>query len=372
MYSTDQFRIFSGGPADRILSRPRRLLQEGRLEEAEAAYRTALELQPDLRATWTECFALLRHAGRHGEALAFADRAAEQFGDDALPAVLRGAALVELGRFREGLEMLDEAARKDPDSGLVWHEAGYAAWRLGELSRALMALDRAFALEPHGGTLHLRGLVLRQAGRYLAAEVAFEGASQAAEFPPQRERAEREIQVTRRYAAFPGSRPETLPPMRRWFAETGSVPLTGHLGEPATDEVLAAGVAALSGDLGWRFSVLVALDAWPGWYDLAKTLGVPVSDSYPQDPTAVPIVAARHPAVVREWERQAVQPRERGRGLSLALHHPPQLTPADLTGHLIGPAPRGLDPAFAVEAAQHPEGLLRDRALTNVRQSAAG
>ncbi len=373
MYSTNQFRIFSGGPADRILSRPRRLLQEGRIEEAEASYRTALELQPDLRATWTECFALIRHAGRHAEALAFAERAAGQFGgDDALATTLRGAALVELGRFREGLECLDEAARKDPDSGLVWHEAGYAAWRLGELSRALMALDRAFALEPHGGTLHLRGLVLRQAGRYLAAEVAFEGAAQAAEFPPQRERAEGEIRITRRYAAFPGSRPETLPPMRRWFAETGSVPLTGHAGESATDATLAAGVTSLSGDLGWQFTVLVALDAWPGWYDLAKDLGIPVSDGYPQDPTAVPIVAARHPAAVRDWERHAVQPRERGRGLSLALHQPPEFTPADLTGHLIGPIPHGLDPAFAVEAAQHPEGLLRDRALTNVRHSAVG
>ncbi len=101
---------------------------------------------------------------------------------------------------------------------MVWHEAGYAAWRLGELSRALMALDRAFALEPHSGTLHLRGKVLRQAGRYLAAEVAFEGAAQAAEFVIQREAAEREIAITRRYAAFPGTKPETLstaPPLVR-------------------------------------------------------------------------------------------------------------------------------------------------------------
>src|SRR5262245_27509663 len=186
MHSTDQFRVFSGAPVDRLLSRPRRLLQESRMEEAEAAYQALLATHADLKQTWVEYFALLRHAQRHDEALALSERAAAQFGDDALPSALKGAALVELGRYREGLTALDEAARLDPDLGLVWHEAGYAAFRIGELSRALMALDRAFALEPHGGTLHLRGQVLRQAGRYLAAEVAFEGAAQAAEFPAQR------------------------------------------------------------------------------------------------------------------------------------------------------------------------------------------
>jgi len=49
-----------------------------------------------------------------------------------------------------------------------------------------LALDRAFALEPHTDTLKLRGQVLREAGRYQAAEVAFEGAAQAAEHAEQR------------------------------------------------------------------------------------------------------------------------------------------------------------------------------------------
>src|SRR5690606_32081712 len=230
MYSTDQFRVFPAAPAERVLSRPRRLVTEGRSAEAEEAYRTVLAAEPDLRAAWLEYFSILRAAGRHQDALALAERAAGQFGEDALPLALRGAALVELGRFRDGLEALDAAACLNPDLGLIWHEAGYAAWRLGELSRALMALDRAFALEPHSGTLHLRGKVLRQAGRYLAAEVAFEGAAEAAEFPVQREAAAREVQVTRGFAAFPGSRPDTLAPARRWFAEHGAIPLSGSAG----------------------------------------------------------------------------------------------------------------------------------------------
>lgn len=363
MYSTDQFRVFSDAPADRILSRPRRLLQEGRSTEAEAAYQLVVTSFPDVRQGWVEYFAVLRQARRHEEALALAERASEQFSEDALPAALRGAALVELGRFREGLAALDEAARHDPNLGMIWHEAGYAAYRLGEFSRALMALDRAFALEPHSGTLHLRGKVLRQAGRYLAAEVSFEGAAQAAEFAIQREAAEREVGVTRRYAAFPGTKPDTLSLPRRWFAETGSVPLTGSTGEPASEAAMVEAVAALSRDLDWHFSVVVAMDAWHGWYDLAGQLGVPVAATLPSDGNAVPLVVARQLAAQPEWEVHIERVAQRGRGATLALHQVASHQPADLTGSLNDTPGHAVDLAFAVEAAQHPEGRLHRRIL---------
>jgi tetratricopeptide (TPR) repeat protein len=270
---------------------------------------------------------------------------------------------VELGRFREGLAALDDAARQNPDLGMVWHEAGYAAWRLGELSRALMALDRAFALEPHGGTLHLRGKVLRQAGRYLAAEVSFEGAAQAAEFAIQREAAEQEIRITRRYAAFHGSKPDTLPPLRRWFADTGSAPLTGHTGDPATDEQIVEAFACLTRDLEWHFSVLVALDTWEGWHNLAARLDVSVTTALPPDPNAIPLVAVRDPTDRPLWEIQARAPAERGRGASLALRQPAGLTPADVVGYLAEVPLHGVDLPFATEAVQHPEASLHGRVL---------
>ena len=363
MYSTDQFRVFAGAPADRLLSRPRRLLQEGRREEAERAYEALLTSQPELKQAWIEQFTLLRQAGRFEDCLALAERCAAHFGESALPAALRGAALVELGRFRDGLAALDDAACLDPNLGLVWHEAGYAAWRLGELSRALMALDRAFALEPHGSTLHLRGQVLRQAGRYLAAEVAFEGAAEAAEFPPQRASAEAEIRITRRYATFPGSRPETLPPLARWFADTGAVPLTGIAGEAPTDIELGAAFAELSTSMGWLFSALVALDAWDGWYDLAKQLGVPVSAIIPVDPLAIPLIVTRLAGAHAEWAAFAAAPLMSGRGLSLALRQPEQTHAADVTAQLEGTPVCAVDLAFATEAAGLPDGRLAGRVL---------
>ena len=69
MFSTGQYRVFSGEHSDRILSRPRRLLHEGRAHDADLAYRTVLEQEPELRAAWLECFGLLRHHRRFEDAL---------------------------------------------------------------------------------------------------------------------------------------------------------------------------------------------------------------------------------------------------------------------------------------------------------------
>src|SRR3989454_12833555 len=73
------------------------------------------------------------------------------------------------------------------------------------------------ALEPHTETLRLRGRILRDAGRYQAAEVAYEGVAQAAEHAEQRAAAEREIAATRRYAFYAPRRPDGLTPAERWF-----------------------------------------------------------------------------------------------------------------------------------------------------------
>jgi tetratricopeptide (TPR) repeat protein len=369
MYSTNQFRVFPANPTDRLLSRPRRLLQEGRIAESEMMYRELLAAHPELAPAYVEYFTLLRSAARHDEALRLAEQAALHPGMSAIGGALRGAALVELGRYREGLQALDEAAQQEPDLSLVWHETGYAAWRLGELSRALMALDRAFALEPHGSTLLLRGRVLRQAGRYLAAEVSFEGAAQAAEFAPQRVEAEREIQVTRRHAAFPNSKPDKLPRPRRWFAETGAVPLTGSDGAAASEAELAAALAQLSAELEWEFDLLLALDGWKGWYDLAEQLHLPVAAEFPSNSQVTPLVVLRRATAVPAWADTVDRMSRSGRGLSFALHQDPLAPAADVCGDLGDYAAGPVDLGFATEAALHPEGLLHNRELRTAASS---
>src|SRR5256886_2015187 len=116
-----------------------------------------------------------------------------------------------------------------------------------------------------------RGRMLRDAGGYQAAEVADEGAAQAAEDPEQRASTEREIAATRRYAFYAPRRPDELTPAERWFAETGTVVLASDAASDAPDDAtLAAAFLDLARDSGWRFGQIVALGpALPDWRTLA-------------------------------------------------------------------------------------------------------
>jgi tetratricopeptide (TPR) repeat protein len=365
MFTTSQFRVFATEPGERALATARRLLQSGHIEAAEDAYLDLIDTQPDLKLAWGEYFTMLRNARRFEEALALSAQAADRFGDDAFPATLKGAALVELGRYREALVALEHAASLDPGLALVWHEAGYAAYRLGEYARALLALDRAFALEPHSGTLHLRGKILRSAGRYLAAEVAFEGAAEAAEFDEQRAEAVRQVEVTRRYALFGPTKPINLHESRQWFAETGAVPLTYHADlRPPSDEDLVRSLAQFAREQEWRFTTMYQTDAWPGWSVLADELGLETTADAHFEPGAVPLVVAREPQTGEPaWDDAVTFVRLTKAGLVFVLHQPTDQAPADIFGILAGQTGVMLDLATASEVVQHPNSVLQDRRL---------
>src|SRR5712691_11567497 len=292
MRTTASYDLFPDAPSERAMARARWLAREGRIADAEAAYKDVLATHPDLKPCWAEYFDLLRRSGRRDEALQLSARALAQFGATGFALALEGAALIELERVPEALASLERAADADPDLALVWHELGVAAWKLGDGNRALLALDRAFALEPHTETLSLRGRILRYAGRYPAAEVAFEGAAQAAEHPEQREEAEREILATRRYAFYAPRRPDQLSADERWFADTGAVVLAPVPGPvPPSDEALAKAFVELAQDSGWRFGQVVAVGpSLSVWTPLAEALGAPLIGRDAVDPDAVPLV----------------------------------------------------------------------------------
>jgi tetratricopeptide (TPR) repeat protein len=365
MFTTSQFRVFATEPSERALARARHLLRDASLDEAEEAYLELIDRQPELALAWCEYFELLRGQRRFEEALALSAQAADQFGEAALPLALKGAALVELGRYREGLVALEQAAARNPDFAMVWHEAGYAAYRLGEHDRALLALDRAFALEPHSGTLHLRGKILRGAGRYLAAEVAFEGAVEAAEFPEQRAEAERQVAITRRYAAFSGRRPADLIASQRWFGDHGASLLTRADGEhhPSPERLVQEFITVVREE-GWRFTHLVATDEWDGWVALAAALSLPGHDGRALPPEAVPLVVGLRPGGAgSSWALAARQVLRSEEGLTFSVFQPVSGPVADVAGILEGSGRVRVDLSAAEEAIRHPQGRLRGRRL---------
>ncbi|HET7041896.1 MAG TPA: hypothetical protein VFI13_07745, partial [Gemmatimonadales bacterium] len=272
---------------------------------------------------------------------------------------LVGAAHVELGHWTEGLDWIQKAIALDPDLAVAWHEAGYAAWKAGEHGQALMAVDRAFALDPHGSTLDLRGRILRDAGRYLAAEVAFTGAAEAAEFNDQRRHAEHEVRVTRRYAAYHGHRPAALPVHRRWFAETGGTCLTAAGGEPPpSDGAIIQAFIEMAEEEGWRFTRIVAGDDWQGWMSLHRLL---TTDAVGD----IPLAVTKSPAEACQscLDTLAAIPAS-GRGISFALRTPYALeTTIDVVGRISDAGGGKVDVAGALEMVRHPEGRLAGRVL---------
>ncbi len=362
MRSTASYNLFPDEPRERAMVRARWLAREGQTGEAEAAYRDLLARNPAWKDCWVEYFELLRRDERLSDALGLAESAVAQFGDDAVAHTLRGAALVDLGQYRDALVALERALEHDPHLALAWHELGLAAHRLGDGNRALLALDRAFALEPHTETLKVRGRVLRDAGQYVAAEVAFEGAAQAAEHDEQRSEAEREVVATRRYAFFAPRRPADLAPAERWFADTGGVLLAPTPAPtPPTDEALVAAFLELARDRGWRFGqVIVIGPSGPVWHTLSAGLAAPLDSVGEFDTNRCPLVAAVRPLPADAAWQRLTQAIEEGTGLVFVLEHPAHLvTPirADVVGVLTDRGERRArapDGAAALSLAQHP------------------
>lgn len=373
MRTTASYELFPDARSERALARARWLAREGRMRDAQTAYAELLGANPELKAGWAEYFELLRASGKADDALSLADRARATFGETGFSYTLRGAALTELGRYPEALAELERAVEADPDLGLVWHELGYAAYKLGDRTRALLALDRAFALEPHTDTLKLRGQILREAGRYQAAEVAFEGAAQAAEHAEQRADAEHEIVTTRRYGSYAPRRPEDLTPVERWFADTGSVVLASTPGPVApSDETLVATFAEVAQHSGWVFGQVILLGPeFPACNDLAERVGAPLVTPAALDPDICPLIVGLRPlSVDRTWNGIGAKLTSQSIGLVFALEHPADAPSAGVTTDVIGVLTdegqrreRAPNPSQAVADAQSPASRLAGRRL---------
>jgi tetratricopeptide (TPR) repeat protein len=373
MRTTASYDLFPDARSERALARARWLAREGRTRDAQTAYVELLAAKPDLKPGWAEYFELLRSSGRGEDALQLADRARATFGDTGFSLTLRGAALTELGRYREALAELERAVEVDPDLALVWHELGYAAYKLGDRNRALLALDRAFALEPHTDTLKLRGQVLREAGRYQAAEVAFEGAAQAAEHAEQRADAEREIATTRRYESYAPRRPDDLTAAERWFADTGSIVLASTPGPVApSDATIVATFAEVAANSDWHFGQVILLGPEvPALNELAYRLGAPLVTPAALDESVCPLlVGLRSFPADRIWNGLVGKLTDQQIGLVFALEHPAEGQNGGMTSDVIGVLTdagerreRAPNPAQAVNEARHPGARLAGRRL---------
>lgn len=346
MRLTSSFAVFRFDPGEKDLAKARWFGREGKLEAAEEEYRAALSRNPDLKAGWLELFELQRRAGRFRESLETAGQAGTHFGEEAaMPLAMRGAALAEMGQTRDAIRALEGALERDGNLALAWHELAYAAFRTGEYSRALLALDRAFALEPHTDTLMLRGRILREAGQYDAAEVAFEAAQQSAEHDIPRRDAEREIAATRRAAALGGKRPRDFTSRERWFVSYGTVVMDDGIA-PLDDPAVLLGrclasLAPLAESLGWEPAAVsgASPEDTPLAEVVARSLKTHAVTTAALDPGDHPLIVTGVSRAGGEWGKQVARLSRWKSGTTFALIQTPGPDDAaDVAGTLRGPA----------------------------------
>ena len=185
------------------------LHQSGRIDEAERLYRDILRHIPNHPGPLHFLGVIEAQRGRHGEAVAWMDRAIAA--DPKNPAVHynranslrelkrqeealvgfdlalaakpdhvaalnnRGTLLQELGRRQEALASFDRALVFDPNNTGVLSNRGYLLAKLRRPADALNSCDRALGLDPnHAGAWNNRGNALRDLKRPEEALVAYE------------------------------------------------------------------------------------------------------------------------------------------------------------------------------------------------------
>ena len=155
------------------------LLQQGRIAEAEAAARAAVQSDPASVDALHLMGLVLARAGKRDEALAFLDRALERSPRHAELLKNRAVVFSEAGRLEEAERDLRRALQAQPRFCAVLCLLGSVLHRQGRLEEARAAYRRALAVDPgepsanyNLGTLHLAAGELAQALALLERAVA--------------------------------------------------------------------------------------------------------------------------------------------------------------------------------------------------------
>lgn len=151
--------------------------RRGRLDEAEAHFRRAVELDPDCGAAHSNLANALREQGRLGEALTHLRRALEC--DPGLTEAGLNLAVVleEQGSLEEAEARLREVLRRRPAHPVALNNLGSVLKKLGRLEEARACLQEVLARQPGWALAHNNlGAVLEQMGHWKEAERRYEEA----------------------------------------------------------------------------------------------------------------------------------------------------------------------------------------------------
>ena len=143
---------------------------EGKVPQAEAAYRDAFRIEPDHLPSRVNLSELLHQQGRTGESTPILEAAVAADPENGYARETLGRHWIRLKQYEKGLAELGAAARLMPNHASTQFFYAVALNSMGREDEALAPLQRAIALEP-GNAEYLAGAatICRDAGRTILA-----------------------------------------------------------------------------------------------------------------------------------------------------------------------------------------------------------
>lgn len=142
--------------ADALFERGVELDEQGEVDEAAAAWRRAVEVDPAYGPAWYNLGVIAKDEGRWHDARELFDHALAHDPDDAAGLHCRGHVFQELGEdalaradLARAIEIYGERLDDDPDDAEALFWRGAARARVGDRDAALADLAAAIEREPH-------------------------------------------------------------------------------------------------------------------------------------------------------------------------------------------------------------------------------
>ena len=148
-------------------------------DNAAAAFRHALQLDPDCAYAWVGLGVNYLAQGRDGEAIAAYQQAIKVQSDSALPWCKLGELYCQQEKYGEAIAAHLQATQLDPDDPSNWGNLGVSYEGQGKLTEAIAAYRRAVELEADYPFAWVRlGVTCGQSGRQSEALMAYRQATQ--------------------------------------------------------------------------------------------------------------------------------------------------------------------------------------------------
>jgi predicted O-linked N-acetylglucosamine transferase (SPINDLY family) len=149
--------------------------QAGRMDEAEQAYRAALELAPGQGEALYLMGLLQLQRGQPAQAEQFLAKAVAALPQEPNAHYYRGEAFAAQTRYTEAIDSFGRAIALKPDFAQALVDRGLALESLGRTQEAIASFDQAIKAEPGLAAAHFhRGAVLMGSGQPIAAIASFD------------------------------------------------------------------------------------------------------------------------------------------------------------------------------------------------------